>query len=143
ALRPLGRAGRSPAGAPARAASRSRRRRPARGAGSPRAGDLARARGRRQSGGPDLARPGRPGLSGDPGHTRSGGEGPSGRGPPNVSAVEEAVTALAAGQPVVLPFDTVYGLAADPYRSEPTERLYRLKQRPQTQPSALVATDLD
>lgn len=60
-----------------------------------------------------------------------------------MSGVEEAVTALAAGQPVVLPFDTVYGLAADPYRSEPAERLYRLKQRPQTQPSALVATDLD
>jgi L-threonylcarbamoyladenylate synthase len=60
-----------------------------------------------------------------------------------MSGVEEAVAALAAGQPVVLPFDTVYGLAADPYRSEPAERLYRLKERPQTQPSALVATDLD
>ncbi len=60
-----------------------------------------------------------------------------------MSGVDEAVAALAAGQPVVLPFDTVYGLAADPYRSEPAERLYRLKQRPQTQPSALVATDLD
>jgi L-threonylcarbamoyladenylate synthase len=60
-----------------------------------------------------------------------------------MSGIEEAVTALRSGHPVVLPFDTVYGLAADPYRSEPTERLYRLKQRPPTQPSALVATDLD
>jgi L-threonylcarbamoyladenylate synthase len=60
-----------------------------------------------------------------------------------LSGVEEAVTALVAGRPVVLPFDTVYGLAAEPYRSESVERLYRLKQRPQTQPSALVAADVD
>ena len=60
-----------------------------------------------------------------------------------MSGVEEAVTALAAGAPVVLPFDTVYGLAADAYRREPTERLYRLKNRPPTQPSALVARDVD
>jgi L-threonylcarbamoyladenylate synthase len=60
-----------------------------------------------------------------------------------MSGVDEAVRALRSGQPVVLPFDTVYGLAADAYRSEPAERLYRLKQRPGTQPSALVAADLD
>jgi L-threonylcarbamoyladenylate synthase len=60
-----------------------------------------------------------------------------------VSAVESAVAALEKGQPVVLPFDTVYGLAAEPYRAESTERLYRLKGRPPTQPSALVAADLD
>ena len=60
-----------------------------------------------------------------------------------MNAVAEAVSALRAGRPVVLPFDTVYGLAADAYRSEPTERLYRLKGRPATQPSALVAVDVD
>jgi L-threonylcarbamoyladenylate synthase len=60
-----------------------------------------------------------------------------------MSAVERAVAALEDGQPVVLPFDTVYGLAAEPYRAESTERLYRLKGRPPTQPSALVAADLD
>ena len=57
--------------------------------------------------------------------------------------IEEAVAALRAGKPVVLPFDTVYGLAADPYRPEPTRRLYRLKGREPSQPSALVAVDLD
>jgi L-threonylcarbamoyladenylate synthase len=60
-----------------------------------------------------------------------------------MSAVEEAVTALRAGKPVVLPFDTVYGLAADPYRDEPARRLYRLKGRDEAQPSALVASSLD
>ena len=43
----------------------------------------------------------------------------------------------------MLPFDTVYGLAADPHLPEPTRRLYRLKGREPTQPSALVAAALD
>jgi L-threonylcarbamoyladenylate synthase len=42
-----------------------------------------------------------------------------------------------------MPFDTVYGLAADPHQEEPTKRLYELKGRDQTAPSALVARDLD
>jgi L-threonylcarbamoyladenylate synthase len=54
-----------------------------------------------------------------------------------------AVAALRDGKPVVMPFDTVYGLAADPHREEPTRRLYELKGRDQTAPSALVARDLD
>jgi L-threonylcarbamoyladenylate synthase len=60
-----------------------------------------------------------------------------------MSAVEEAVTALRAGKPVVLPFDTVYGLAADPYSDEPARRLYRLKGRDERQPTALVASSFD
>jgi L-threonylcarbamoyladenylate synthase len=60
-----------------------------------------------------------------------------------MSAVEEAVAALRAGKPVVLPFDTVYGLAADPYRDEPARRLYRLKGRHESQPTALVASSFD
>jgi L-threonylcarbamoyladenylate synthase len=57
--------------------------------------------------------------------------------------VDEAVEALRSGRPVVLPFDTVYGLAAEPYRAESTLRLYKLKGRAATQPTALVAVDLD
>jgi L-threonylcarbamoyladenylate synthase len=57
--------------------------------------------------------------------------------------IDEAVEALRAGKPVVMPFDTVYGLAAEPYREESTLSLYKLKGRAQTQPTALVATDLD
>jgi L-threonylcarbamoyladenylate synthase len=60
-----------------------------------------------------------------------------------VSSVDEAVAAIRTGNPVVLPFDTVYGLAADPYRDEPARRLYRLKGRSQAQPCALVACDVD
>lgn len=57
--------------------------------------------------------------------------------------IEQAVAALRAALPVVLPFDTVYGLAADPYREEATRRLYELKGRGAAQPSALVAFDFD
>ena len=55
----------------------------------------------------------------------------------------EAVEALRDGKPVVMPFDTVYGLAADPTEEKPTKRLYELKGRDLTEPSALVARDLD
>jgi L-threonylcarbamoyladenylate synthase len=55
----------------------------------------------------------------------------------------EAVEALRDGKPIVMPFDTVYGLAADPTEEEPTKRLYELKGRDLTEPSALVARDLD
>ena len=57
--------------------------------------------------------------------------------------VEQAVTALRAGQPVLLPTDTVYGLCADPDRAEPVQRLYELKGRAAEQPTALVAADLE
>ena len=57
--------------------------------------------------------------------------------------VESAVSALRAGQPVVLPTDTVYGLCVDAYREAPARRLYRLKHRPDGMPVALLAADLD
>jgi L-threonylcarbamoyladenylate synthase len=57
--------------------------------------------------------------------------------------VEHAVAAIRAGQPVILPTDTVYGLCADPYREEPVARAYRLKGRPETVPSALLASEVD
>ena len=44
---------------------------------------------------------------------------------------------------MILPTDTVYGLMADGYREAPARLLYRLKQRPETTPSALMAADLD
>jgi L-threonylcarbamoyladenylate synthase len=53
------------------------------------------------------------------------------------------IEALRAGLPVVLPFDTVYGLAAEPHDEESTRRLYELKGRPPTQPTALVAAGVD
>jgi L-threonylcarbamoyladenylate synthase len=59
------------------------------------------------------------------------------------SSVAEAVDAIRRGLPVVLPTDTVYGLCADAYRNEPAERVYRLKGRGPTQPTALMASDVD
>jgi L-threonylcarbamoyladenylate synthase len=54
-----------------------------------------------------------------------------------------AVDALLEGKPVVMPFDTVYGLAADPKQEQAVLRLYELKGRAETDPSALVARDFD
>jgi len=59
------------------------------------------------------------------------------------SSVAVAVDAIRRGLPVVLPTDTVYGLCADAYRNEPAEHVYRLKGRPRTQPTALMAIDVD
>lgn len=53
------------------------------------------------------------------------------------------IEALRAGLPVVLPFDTVYGLAAEPHDEASTRRLYELKGRPPAQPTALVAASVD
>lgn len=59
------------------------------------------------------------------------------------STVDEAVAAIRAGKPVILPTDTVYGLCATPYRAVACERLYRLKGRGPAKPTALLAADLD
>jgi L-threonylcarbamoyladenylate synthase len=56
---------------------------------------------------------------------------------------DEAVAAIRAGQLVVLPTDTVYGLCCDGYREEPFRRLAKLKGRPEAMPVALLAADLD
>jgi L-threonylcarbamoyladenylate synthase len=56
---------------------------------------------------------------------------------------DEAVGALRAGELVVLPADTVYGLCASAYSSTPTLRAYRLKGRSPDQPSAVIAPDVD
>lgn len=50
--------------------------------------------------------------------------------PPPDLAVEAAVEALSGGDILGLPTDTVYGLAADPFRTGAADRLFRLKGRP-------------
>jgi L-threonylcarbamoyladenylate synthase len=57
--------------------------------------------------------------------------------------VRQAIDAIRAGKPVLLPTDTVYGLCTTAYRDDPTWRLYRLKGRDEAQPTALVAAELD
>jgi len=50
--------------------------------------------------------------------------------PPSPTAVLQAVRALAQGQPVGIPTDTVYGLAVDPFRPGATDRIFAAKRRP-------------
>ncbi len=50
--------------------------------------------------------------------------------PPPPTAVLQAVRALAQGQPVGIPTDTVYGLAVDPFLPGATDRIFAAKRRP-------------
>lgn len=50
---------------------------------------------------------------------------------------------LEQGGLVVYPTDTVYGLAADPFRDQAVERVYRAKERPRTEPLSMAISDLD
>jgi L-threonylcarbamoyladenylate synthase len=54
--------------------------------------------------------------------------------------VDQAVEAIEAGQPVVLPTDTVYGLCARP---DASATLTRLKGRDEHQPIALLAANVE
>jgi L-threonylcarbamoyladenylate synthase len=56
-----------------------------------------------------------------------------------VSSVGETLTALRGGGPVVIPTDTVYGLACRPDLEEAVQALSTLKRRSPEQPIALVA----
>jgi L-threonylcarbamoyladenylate synthase len=60
-----------------------------------------------------------------------------------MSSVEETIAAVRAGELVVIPTDTVYGLACTPYREEPVRALSELKRRPPDQPVALIAASVD
>jgi L-threonylcarbamoyladenylate synthase len=53
--------------------------------------------------------------------------------------VQNAIDAIRAGDPVLLPADGVYGLCASVYREGPVRKLYELKGRDEIQPTALVA----
>jgi L-threonylcarbamoyladenylate synthase len=55
----------------------------------------------------------------------------------------DAVEAIRAGRPVILPTDTVYGIASRADDEEAVHELSRLKGRDVAQPIALVAASLD
>ena len=57
--------------------------------------------------------------------------------------VERAVAALRVGEVVVIPTDTVYGLACDPENELAVGRLSTLKGRSAAQPIALLAASVD
>jgi L-threonylcarbamoyladenylate synthase len=58
-------------------------------------------------------------------------------------AVEQAIAAAASGRPILLPTDTVYGLATSAERADYAADLYRLKGRVEIQPTAIVAASID
>ena len=60
-----------------------------------------------------------------------------------MSSVADAVAAIRAGGLVVLPTDTVYGLACSPYREGPVRTLSEVKGRGPAQPIALLAASVD
>jgi len=60
-----------------------------------------------------------------------------------VSSVEEIVAAIQSGELVVIPTDTVYGLACTPYCKQPVRTLSVLKGRAAGQPIALLASSVE
>lgn len=60
---------------------------------------------------------------------------------PDPEALRKAVDALAAGEVVAFPTDTLYGLAVDPRRADAARRLFALKRRPAGQAVPLIAAD--
>lgn len=63
--------------------------------------------------------------------------------PPPRAALREAERALAAGQVVVVPTDTVYGVAADPAVASATSRIFEVKQRSRDVALPLLVADVD
>jgi len=59
------------------------------------------------------------------------------------NAVDLAVAALRAGEPAILPTDTVYGLCVTSADAAAYGRMARLKGREPAKPTALLAADLD
>src|SRR6266566_1869407 len=57
--------------------------------------------------------------------------------------VQQAIDAIRAGRPVLLPTDGGYGLCKYAYRAAPARALYALKGRDVAQPSALLAASVD
>jgi L-threonylcarbamoyladenylate synthase len=57
------------------------------------------------------------------------------------SSFDDAVAALRAGELVVYPTETFYGIAADPFSPSALEKLFAIKARDPQKPIALIAAD--
>lgn len=60
-----------------------------------------------------------------------------------VNTIDDAITALGSGRLVVLPTDTVYGLAAHLSFPEAIEAIFTLKGRPESKPLPVLASGVD
>lgn len=58
-------------------------------------------------------------------------------------AVEKAAQVIWRGGVVVIPTDTVYGLAADATNEQAVRRVFKIKKRPETKPLPLIIRDLE
>ena len=58
-------------------------------------------------------------------------------------AIDEAARLIAAGWPVAVPTETVYGLAADATSGAAVARIYEAKGRPSFNPLIVHVPDLD
>jgi L-threonylcarbamoyladenylate synthase len=58
-----------------------------------------------------------------------------------MSRVEEAIAALKAGELVVYPTETFYGIGADAFSAGALARLFRVKEREPRRPVGLIAAD--
>jgi L-threonylcarbamoyladenylate synthase len=75
------------------------------------------------------------------GDRHGAGAGEGGHQPERAPGALEAAAALAAGRLVILPTETVYGLAADAANAEAVARLYEAKGRPRFNPLIAHVTD--
>lgn len=58
-----------------------------------------------------------------------------------VSDIERAVAALDAGEPIVIPTDTVYGIAVRPQLAEAVKRIFEVKERPADRALPVLGAD--
>ena len=58
-----------------------------------------------------------------------------------IARLDDAVAALRAGELVVYPTETFYGIAADPFSSSALDKLFAIKGRDPNKPIALIASD--
>lgn len=58
------------------------------------------------------------------------------------AAIDAAVVAIAAGECIVLPTDTVYGIAANAFDADAVQRLLHAKQRGRDMPPPVLVADL-
>lgn len=64
-------------------------------------------------------------------------------GEPDAASVGAAVAALRAGTLVILPTDTVYGIAADAANAAAVDRLFLAKSRPRSKAVALLVASIE
>jgi len=61
----------------------------------------------------------------------------------DAQGIAAAATAIRSGLVVAIPTDTLYGLAADPFRAEAVSRLFEVKGRPAERAIPLIAADTE